>query len=121
MLTPSSARSTLKPEVRLSTFKPQQRHLTIKGRAFHFVSYEGKAANERRGEKAEPSMWYLMLEGRRCPTVPCQPDQPETEIDQALLRWVDEQGLNTLPAVRPTKAPSTRATTDRQRDWWGAS
>jgi hypothetical protein len=105
----------------LSTFKPQQRRLTIKGRAFHFVSYEGRAANERRGEKAEPSMWYLMLEGRRCPTVPCQPDQPETEIDQALLRWVEEQGLTTLPAVRPAKAPSTRATTDRRRDWWGAS
>ena len=61
MLTPSSARSTLKPEVRLSAFKPQQRRLTIKGHAFHFVSYEGALGGTSAAvRRPNPSMWYLM-------------------------------------------------------------
>ncbi|HSE67466.1 MAG TPA: hypothetical protein VLB12_10785 [Gemmatimonadales bacterium] len=102
----------------MSTFKPQQRHLTIEGRAFHFVSYEGREANERRAEKAEPAMWYLMLEGRRCPTVRCLPDQSETEIDKALLQWVEDQGLTPLPAARPPRAPTRRSATERKTNWW---
>ena len=105
----------------MSNFKPQQRHLTIKGRAFHFVSYEGREANERRAEKAEPAMWYLMLEGRRFPTVRCVEDQSETEIDKALLRWVEDQDLTPLPATPPSRAPTRRSATERKTNWWGAS
>ena len=103
----------------MSTFKPQQRHLTIKGRAFHFVSYEARSANERRGEKAEPSMWYLMVEGHRRPTVPCHPDQPETEVDKALLRWVEDQDLTAPPPAPPPTRSTRRSQPSRRINWWG--
>ena len=55
----------------MTAFRPQQRHLTIQGRRFHFVSYEGRPANHRRAQLAYPAMWYLMVEGRRRPVLPC--------------------------------------------------
>ena len=101
----------------MSTFKSQQRHLAIRGRDFHFVSYEGSPANVRRGEEAMPSMWYLMVGGRRCPAFVCAPEHTAEEVDGMLARWVDEhvpQGdssLDTPPVARPI---STRCD-----NWWG--
>ncbi|HEX5386446.1 MAG TPA: hypothetical protein VFW66_07115 [Gemmatimonadales bacterium] len=75
----------------MSSYKVEQRRLVHRGREFHFVSYEGRVANERRGESALPPMWFLMSEGKRREVMPQTMDQPVEEIDGALLRWVDEQ------------------------------
>jgi hypothetical protein len=73
----------------VTTFKSEQRRIIHRGREFHFVSYEGRLASERRNEKALPPMWFLMSEGKRCPVMPIVPDQDAIELDKALIRWVD--------------------------------
>lgn len=85
-------------ESSVSTHKVEQRRLSHRGREFHFVSYDAQIANERRGVEAVPPMWYLMNEGKRRPVLPHVPGQELMELDDALLRWVDEQ-------VFGTKAP----------------
>ncbi len=75
----------------MSSYKVEQRRLSYRGREFHFVSYDGQVANERRGVEASPPMWYLMNEGKRRPVVPHVPGQELVELDGVLLRWVDEQ------------------------------
>src|SRR5690606_35645464 len=67
------------PEAFLSAFKSEQRHLIVRGRAFHFVSYEGRPANAHRGEDQQPPMWYLMVEGRRFAAFPCDAHQAGAE------------------------------------------
>jgi hypothetical protein len=91
----------------MSSFKPNQRHLEIGGRAFHFVSYEGQPARELKNEAARPSMWYLMVEGRRCPAMLCDPAQPDTEVDRLLSRWATDNALAVAEPVA-TPAPPTR-------------
>jgi hypothetical protein len=86
----------------VSAFKPQQRHLKIRGRLFHFVSYEGRPANHRRAQLAFPAMWYLMVEGRRCPVFPFDADQPLAELDAALQDWAED---NALGPVERTALP----------------
>jgi hypothetical protein len=86
-------------EFSVSSHKVEQRRLSHRGREFHFVSYEAQVANERRGQPAIPAMWYLMNEGKRRPALPHVPGQEPIELDDALLRWVDEQVFGgTLPA-----------------------
>ncbi len=87
----------------MSSFKPDQRHLTIRGRHFHFVSYEARAANERSGEPAVPPTWHLMLEGRRCLVFPCDPDLSKEDLDLALAKWVAE---NVPPPTETAAAPA---------------
>jgi hypothetical protein len=78
-------------ELSVSGHKVEQRRLSHRGREFHFVSYDAQVANERRGQPAVPAMWYLMIEGKRRPVLPHVPGQELTELDLALLQWVDEQ------------------------------
>ena len=73
----------------MSAYKVEQRRLTIRGRVFHFVSYEAVPANERRGQVAVPPMWHLMNEGKRRPVIPQMPGQEPAELDAALERWVE--------------------------------
>ena len=56
-------------------------------------------ANERRGVQATPAMWYLMNEGKRLPVVPHVPGQELLELDDALLKWVDERVLGSGTAA----------------------
>jgi hypothetical protein len=86
----------------VSTHKIEQRRLMHHGREFHFVSYEGHVANERRGETEMPAMWYLMNEGKRRPVLPHVAGQELEELDRALLRWVDDQ------IYRPKAEPAQR-------------
>lgn len=72
-------------------YKVEQRHLILGERSFHFVSYEGRPANVRRGEDAEGPMWCLMSEGRRRPVMPHTPGQALEELDRQLLQWLREQ------------------------------
>jgi hypothetical protein len=104
----------------MSAFKPQQRHLTIHGRVFHFVSYEGQPANTPRKQVARPAMWYLMVEGRRCPAMPCDPTQTEPEIDRFLSRWAMDNALG--PVERPAEGAAltaSRVPVRRPLNWWG--
>jgi hypothetical protein len=90
-------------ELSVSSHKVEQRRLSHRGREFHFVSYDAQLANERRGQAAVPAMWYLMNEGKRRPVLPHVPGQELIELDDALLRWVDEEVFGgTLPA-RPAR------------------
>ena len=103
----------------MSAFKPQQRHLSIRGRDFHFVSYEGGPVRRREGEPIIPAMWYLMVEGRRCAALPWDPAQSLADVDRALERWVAD---NTTGPVeqRPKAAPPRAQPPNRHRmTWWG--
>ncbi len=104
----------------MPAFKPQQRRLTIQGRVFHFVSYEGHAANPKREQPASPAMWYLMVEGRRCPVIPYDADMPLADVDAALGAWAKGNAL--APRKPPSRTPATRRTrtaTRHHRNWWG--
>jgi hypothetical protein len=103
----------------VSAFKPEQRHLMVRGRAFHFVSYEAQPANTRTGVEASPAMWYLMVEGRRCPALPCDTSLESPEIDRLLSEWATENAFG--PAQRPerTAAPAKQAASQHPRNWWG--
>jgi hypothetical protein len=82
----------------VSSYKPEQRRLLCRGREFHFVSYEARAASERRGESALPPMWFLMNEGKRRPVMAHVVGQESTETDRALLRWVEKEVFGLVPA-----------------------
>ncbi len=77
----------------MPAFKPDQCHLTCHGRDFHFVSYEGQKANEKRHELELPPMWYLMGPARRWPVMPWVAGQPELELRRDLRAWLVSQGL----------------------------
>ena len=85
----------------LSNHKVEQRRLYHRGREFHFVSYDAQIANERRGQTAMPPMWYLMIEGKRRPVLPHTPGQELVELDDALLKWVDEQVFGLVAVTSP--------------------
>lgn len=80
----------------MSAFKPQQRRLVFNSRAFHFVAYEGQPENQAKLKPAEPAMWCLMVEGRRCPVTPFDPEQPDDAVERALIRWLKE---HVMPAA----------------------
>lgn len=98
----------------MSTFRLQQRRLTIGERTFHFVAYDAQPANPRKKENGSPPMWYLMVEGRRCPALPYHPDQPEPEVERALLRWAEAHAIPDEPAGHPPRRPHRTRTL-----WWG--
>src|SRR3954454_21714479 len=97
-------------ESAMSSFKVEQRRLVFQGREFHFVSYEGRPANERKGDPAEPPMWYLIAEGKRRAVMPhTVGDDPEL-VDRGLLRWLEEHifaAPRSLPPTTPA-APSRK-------------
>lgn len=98
----------------MTSYKIEQRHLTHRGRAFHFVSYEGRPAHERRGESELPPMWYLMNEGKRLPVMPHLVGQDAAEVEGAFLRWIEERidgpvAVVPVPAPVPVRARRTRA------------
>lgn len=77
----------------MATFQPRQRRLKIRARQFHFVAYEATPGNAKRNEDPTPAMWYLMVEGRRCPVMPFEIAQPEEEVELALTEWVTDNAL----------------------------
>jgi len=72
----------------MGSYKVQQRQLTYRGRAFHFVSYEGQRANPARGKLASPATWFLMSAGTRWEVMPEVLGQETEELDQRLLEWL---------------------------------
>ena len=92
----------------MSSHKIEQRHLNYRGREFHFVSYEGQPANERRSVEAIPPMWCLMSGGKRLPVMPHIAGQESLEVDRELLLWVEEHAFRT-PIKRGTSRSSGAA------------
>ncbi len=84
-------------------------------RQFHFVSYEGTPPNPRKGLPGREPMWYLMVEGRRCPALPYDPAQPLSDADRALERWARKNAFGPEKPARPKRMPRSRAATQ----WWG--
>ncbi len=67
----------------------EQRRLTHRGREFHFVSYDGQPANEKRGQVATAPAWWLMGAGTRWEVAPCRPGQSQDELDRVFVRWLE--------------------------------
>ena len=84
----------------MPSYKNEQRHVLHRGRDFHFVSYEGRVANERRAEAAEPAMWYVMAAGKRQAVMPQVAGQESEELERELVRWLDENVFAGVPAPR---------------------
>lgn len=73
----------------MGSHKTDQRRITYRGKAFHFVSYEGHLANPTRGLEAMPPTWFLMRAGKRWEVMPVQPAQEEAELDLQLQHWLE--------------------------------
>jgi len=102
----------------VSKFKPQQRYLTIRGREYHFVSYEGRSASRRHPQPA-PAMWYLMVEGHRCPVVPCNPALSPADLDAALAAWVSSNAQGPAPVRAAGLAVGAISSIARRAgNWW---
>jgi hypothetical protein len=74
----------------MSRLAVQQHHFRHRGRAFHFVAYDGVPANAGQGRAATPPTWYLMSAGKRWEVMPEVSAQPDDERDLLLARWLDE-------------------------------
>ena len=73
-----------------SRYKVEQRHILHRGSEFHFISYEGQAANAARGVTATDPTWYLVTDGHRWEAVAQQPEQELDELDGMLREWLEE-------------------------------
>lgn len=73
----------------MSGFKLEQRRLQVRGREFHFVSYEGQDANPARKQEAMPPTWFLINSGKRWAVMPHQPEQDTNELEQQLTTWLE--------------------------------
>ena len=85
----------------MSAYKTDQRRVLHHGREYHFVSYEGVAANPRRGQAAVPPTWFLMRAGKRWFVMPQIPDQASADVDRQLHEWLDLH-VGSLPASTPS-------------------
>lgn len=74
----------------MGSYKVDQKRLIHRGREFHFVSYEGVAANPSKLQPASPPGWYLMQSSKRIPVMPQVLDQSPEAVDQGLIKWLDE-------------------------------
>jgi hypothetical protein len=92
----------------MTGFKRQQRHLTIHGHPFHFASYQGRPANHQRAQLAYPAMWYLMVDGRRWPVLPCDASQSPMEVDAALRDYAEDNALGPFGGGHPHRQRSPR-------------
>jgi hypothetical protein len=83
----------------MGTYRVEQYRVVHEGRDFHFVSYEARPANERRGEEAFPPMWFLMNAGRRVPVIPHTPGEPFEELEPRFRAWLDEHVFAALASA----------------------
>ncbi len=74
----------------------EQRRLQYRGREFHFVSYDGQAANAKRAQPATAPAWWLMSAGTRWEVMPFHPGRDEAELDRAFRAWLD---ANAFPSA----------------------
>jgi hypothetical protein len=60
-------------------------------------------------------MWYLMVEGRRCPVLPCDANISPTDLDAALSQWVEDNALGPVEAPPMARVGPVRP----NENWWG--
>ncbi|HEU4828940.1 MAG TPA: hypothetical protein VFT04_07075 [Gemmatimonadales bacterium] len=73
----------------MSRHPVHQLHLHHRGRAFHFVAYDGEPANVARGKEAVPPTWFLMASGKRWAVMEVA-EAPEAERDTQFTQWLDQ-------------------------------
>jgi len=73
----------------MSSFKPQQHRLSLRGRQFHFVSYEGQPGNAARLQSATDPAWFMMSCGKRWAVMPYQAGQNGAELDRLFTEWLE--------------------------------
>jgi hypothetical protein len=88
----------------MSSYKNEQHRIAYRGRDFHFVSYEGQPADERRGREAAPPMWYLMQAGKRWPVMRQHPGESAETVERALRAWLEANAFTgrATPAADPS-------------------
>lgn len=72
---------------KVTRYKVEQRQIMFRGRAYHFVSYDGAAASK--GKAATTPTWYLMSAGTRWEVMPHVVDQDPEELDRTLINWLE--------------------------------
>jgi hypothetical protein len=85
--------------VTVSAYKTQQHRFAHRGRTFHFVSYEGQAADVKRQTDAAPPMWYLMLDGKRWAVLEQSGADQLTELEPLFADWLDAHVFFAEPAA----------------------
>ena len=83
----------------MSAYKTQQHHLAHRGRSFHFVSYEGQAADLKKQLAAQPPTWYVMLAGKRWAVTEQAGEAEPAELDRQFGQWLDEHVFSMEPAA----------------------
>ena len=84
-----------------SRYRVEQRYVSHRGREFHFVSYEGRPANNARKEPATEAAWFLVNAGHRWEVMPQQPDQEPDELDRQLTEWLEVHVfVETVPTLQ---------------------
>ncbi len=73
----------------MSGYKTEQHRLFHRGRTFHFVSYEGQPADEKRHQPETPPSWFLMLAGKRWMVGPQVAETVPAELDRQFVEWLD--------------------------------
>jgi hypothetical protein len=72
-----------------SRYRVEQRRITHRGRPFHFISYEGRPANQRRNEPATDPAWFLVTAGYRWEVMPQHAGQEADEVERLLTEWLE--------------------------------
>lgn len=88
----------------MGTYKVEQHRLMHHEREFHFVSYDARPANERRGEEELPQMWFLMNAGGRIPVMPQTLGQDADELEQLFHTWLEENVFAGAPGARNARS-----------------
>ena len=83
----------------MSAYKTQQHHLVHRGRSFHFVSYEGQAADLKKQLAAQPNTWYAMLAGKRWAVTEQLGETAPAELDRQFAEWLDQHVFAEQPAA----------------------
>ncbi|MGQ0646389.1 MAG: hypothetical protein ACT4P7_02390 [Gemmatimonadaceae bacterium] len=91
----------------MAAYKTRQRFLRYRKTEYHFVSYEGQAANPKKALLATPPTWYLMKAGKRWAVMEEVPGMPEAELDKLLIEWLNERGFPAASSLVPLDAGST--------------
>ena len=108
----------------MCSYKTQQHRLVHHGQFFHFVSYEGQPADEKRHQPEMPPGWYLMLAGKRWMVSPQVGETAPVELDRQFGEWLDAHVFSGEPAVQSQQpaaasaavfaAPAVRRTSGRE-------
>ena len=75
-------------KAQLGSYRVEQRQIMYRGKAYHFVSYEGTRANPARNQVASVATWFLMSAGTRWEVMPQTLGQTPEDIDLLLIAWL---------------------------------